>query len=581
VYYNGADHVIGGTSLAAPLTAGMAAVTNRYLAQNGKPLMGWAAPIIYKLATSANYRSYFHDVQCGNNGYPAQGGWDQATGWGSQDWYQYTLGWAGQTPGPALLPEWGCQNSGGEAWYKHIACASTTMCVAVGQAGAISTTSNGGATWTTQNSGVTSDLFGVACPTVITCYAVGSSTQILKTIDGGTTWTPQATPLSGGYMESISCPSATTCYATGTSFSDGGGGGFVLKTIDGSAWTESVVGITTSNIQVDMYGISCPTSAVCYAVGDFGMVAATADGGATWGAFTNLPANLPSTIFLGVACPNTANCYIVGESGMIVHTSDAGNGWDLQSNGDTSSSVIDVACVNVSACYTVGKNGDIFSTIDAGTHWNWEVDPSPYMLGADLDGIACPDNSTCYTVGFFGTILSKNAIAPLDVPISPGWNLIDLPRQLTGISSMATLTSSLNASLGNGSVKALATYSNGRFQVYAPGYSADATLTASQGIFLLSGLTSTRGWSLTGSDYPSGVPMILNQGWNLVAAPYPTSGLLAGTIQAEAAACSAQQIVTYSGGAYHPWSPGQAPLTVPATGGVWIQCAGSGVWMPA
>jgi hypothetical protein len=75
--------------------------------------------------------------------------------------------------------------------------------------------------------------------------------------------------------------------------------------------------------------------------------------------------------------------------------------------------------------------------------------------------------------------------------------------------------------------------------------------------------------------------MILNQGWNLVAAPYPTSGLLAGTIEAEAAACSAQQIVTYSGGAYHPWSPGKAPLTVPATGGVWIQCAGSGVWMPA
>jgi hypothetical protein len=229
----------------------------------------------------------------------------------------------------------------------------------------------------------------------------------------------------------------------------------------------------------------------------------------------------------------------------------------------------------------VGKNGDIFSTADSGALWNWEVDPSPYMLGADLDGIACPDNSTCYTVGFFGTILSKNVIAPVSVPISPGWNLINLSRQLTGISSMSTLTASLNASLGNGAVKALATYSNGRFQLYAPGYSADVTLSVTQGIFLLSAAAGTRTWTLAGSDYPSGVPMILNTGWNLVAAPYPASGLLTTAIQAEAAVCGVQQIVTYMGGAYHPWSPGQAPLPVPATGGVWIQCASSGVWMPA
>ena len=96
VYAGGTNGGVGGTSLAAPLTAGMAALTNAYLIKQHKKLLGFAAPEIYKLGRSKFANTYFHDVRCGFNGFPAGPGWDQASGFGAVDWYQYARGFAGQ-----------------------------------------------------------------------------------------------------------------------------------------------------------------------------------------------------------------------------------------------------------------------------------------------------------------------------------------------------------------------------------------------------------------------------------------------------------------------------------------------------
>jgi len=108
VYVQGASQQIGGTSLAAPLWSGMAANLNRYLGANGQPLMGFAAPRIYQLATNTTtYARDFHDVTSGSNGYPAGPGWDEATGWGSTNLANLAADWspggstATSTPVPA------------------------------------------------------------------------------------------------------------------------------------------------------------------------------------------------------------------------------------------------------------------------------------------------------------------------------------------------------------------------------------------------------------------------------------------------------------------------------------------------
>ena len=103
VYAGGTNGDVGGTSLAAPLMSGMAALTNAYLIKQHKKLLGFAAPEIYKLGKSKYANTFFHDVRCGFNGFPAGPGWDQASGFGSIDWYEYARGFA-NLPVPAVKP---------------------------------------------------------------------------------------------------------------------------------------------------------------------------------------------------------------------------------------------------------------------------------------------------------------------------------------------------------------------------------------------------------------------------------------------------------------------------------------------
>jgi kumamolisin len=84
---NGDEEQGGGTSLAAPLWAGFTALMDQYLKANHDPPVGFFNPILYKLASSSQFRP-FHDVtEGGNDLYPATPGYDMVTGLGSPDVY--------------------------------------------------------------------------------------------------------------------------------------------------------------------------------------------------------------------------------------------------------------------------------------------------------------------------------------------------------------------------------------------------------------------------------------------------------------------------------------------------------------
>lgn len=84
VYYGGGFTVYGGTSAAAPLWAGFTALVNQQRAAAGKAPIGFMNPPIYQIGASAAYTTNFHDITSGTNlYYPAQPGYDNATGWGS------------------------------------------------------------------------------------------------------------------------------------------------------------------------------------------------------------------------------------------------------------------------------------------------------------------------------------------------------------------------------------------------------------------------------------------------------------------------------------------------------------------
>jgi subtilase family serine protease len=88
---NGQQFNTGGTSAAAPLWAGLAALANQQAAANGQPYIGFINPALYAIGKSSRYASAFHDVTVGNNAVSCCGtnqffacpGYDLCTGWGT------------------------------------------------------------------------------------------------------------------------------------------------------------------------------------------------------------------------------------------------------------------------------------------------------------------------------------------------------------------------------------------------------------------------------------------------------------------------------------------------------------------
>ena len=88
---NGHDYYhVGGTSCAAPLWAGFAALVNQQAVFNSVPTLGFVNPMIYTIGSESVYDASFHDITTGDNIRPGSGnnfyavaGYDLCTGWGT------------------------------------------------------------------------------------------------------------------------------------------------------------------------------------------------------------------------------------------------------------------------------------------------------------------------------------------------------------------------------------------------------------------------------------------------------------------------------------------------------------------
>ena len=73
-----------GSSAASPLWAAFMARVNQGRVAAGNSVVGWLNPVIYQLAQGIDYTEDFHDITSGTNSYyPAETGFDDATGLGS------------------------------------------------------------------------------------------------------------------------------------------------------------------------------------------------------------------------------------------------------------------------------------------------------------------------------------------------------------------------------------------------------------------------------------------------------------------------------------------------------------------
>lgn len=157
---------------------------------------------------------------------------------------------------------------GGVTWHKQagapafltssLACASVTICIAVGQGGAAglapvaARTSDGGTTWdTVALPQATAGVSGISCPAADVCEVASSAYPALRTEDGGRQWTAQRAPNEAAF-HSVFCATVLQCFAVG--------GNELFRTEDGGTKWSAWGSIPRANLDA----VSCIAGARCY-----------------------------------------------------------------------------------------------------------------------------------------------------------------------------------------------------------------------------------------------------------------------------------------------------------------------------
>lgn len=327
-----------------------------------------------------------------------------------------------------------------------ISCPTASLCVAVGGANTIASSTNptGGAeSWRVVYPGAGAgepnqrQIRGVSCPSAQLCVAVNFEGIIYTSTNptgDASAWSVTELSSTGPstHFYGVSCPSPTFCAASAgkgriaTSTNPTGGA---------SAWS-----VTQLEGPLELRGISCASPALCVAVGDNGdsirpdpgdvgeILSSTNPLGGIWqqAQMTSGQGNL-----YGVSCPSPALCVTGNLFGnLVLSTSPTGpaSAWSL-TDGGGSVQITDADCLSVSRCVVVDNNGSVLtSTNPTGGPSAWTfTNVLPYP-GVDetaanaMFGVSCPTVTLCAVAANEGQIFtSQDPFAePAATPVKKG-----------------------------------------------------------------------------------------------------------------------------------------------------------------
>jgi hypothetical protein len=212
---------------------------------------------------------------------------------------------------------WSDAQIDGTTAINAVSCPTTSLCVASDDAGdvLVSTNPTGGkGAWHTVHIDGNTPIGAVNCPTASLCLAADDDGNILSSTDpagGSNAWKPAAAD-PGQVFNAISCPSSSVCVAVDDA-------GNVVSSTDpvggATAWLQANVDPGNA-----LTAISCPTASDCIAVDDGGNEINSLDptGGVDAWTGETVSANTPSPFggpaaspLYGLACPTTAVCVAV------------------------------------------------------------------------------------------------------------------------------------------------------------------------------------------------------------------------------------------------------------------------------
>jgi hypothetical protein len=317
----------------------------------------------------------------------------------------------------------------------EVACASSTMCLAVGSYVDSSITKSFAARWdgtswslssTPSPSGATSsELSGVSCVSTTDCTAAGSyvdalgvrKTLVLRSLL--TIWSVEPTPdpsgASSSELSDVRCASSVPCTAIGSYVESD-----TVKTLalrrGSSTWAVQSTPNPSGASSSQLAGIACPSSTACTAVGS------SVDGtdelplaldwdGSSWSERTiDAPAGASAAELAAISCATATDCSTVGSIAYGEFTPrnlgfglDEGDEWYVTESGGLGGVLRGVACTSATKCVAVGQFGqwsgsalDVGWTLDA---TDWSVAPTPELSLPSLNSVSCSAAEECTAVG--------------------------------------------------------------------------------------------------------------------------------------------------------------------------------------
>jgi photosystem II stability/assembly factor-like uncharacterized protein len=265
---------------------------------------------------------------------------------------------------------------------NYLGVAFTNGCdgVAVGEAGAVATTDDGGVSWTAHGSGFAGKLRDVAFVGPDKMVAVGGDPlTIISSTDKGLTWNLPADPVpfhddpGSNLLGGVGFADERLGFAVGEASREVSGEfiptALVLRTMNGGdSWTQQFPFPEAADDYVDVAVINSQ-SAVAVGGGTTGIVGAiirTDDGGDTW----NLQTSRSRARLNGVSFADHQHGFAVGNAGTILHTIDGGGTWTPQESFITDDDLLRVFAIDPYTAWVVGADGVLLNTSDAGQTWS-------------------------------------------------------------------------------------------------------------------------------------------------------------------------------------------------------------------
>lgn len=282
--------------------------------------------------------------------------------------------------------EWGVLNSGINEPVNDLGFLDENAGVAIGDAGRIVGTLDGGDNWNLIPSGTVENLNSISSPDPGVWVICGDNGTILRSVNSGVTWTP----VTSGVLTNLN----TVSFFDADNGMIAGDAGTILTTIDGGVSWTAQNSTTTNNLS----GSSYTVSGNMFVVGE-GLTDATVlvsyNSGVNWSAQTSGTLNsLNQVVFT-----DDNNGFAVGQLGTLLNTTDGGTTWGA--SAISIADLSDVTFVNDSVGFVVGTAGNILKTEDAGVSWAALTSNST----EELYSVQMINSLSGYATGNNGTIL--------------------------------------------------------------------------------------------------------------------------------------------------------------------------------